>query len=73
MNAQNPTYSQRMSQLAQEQVSAHMVKNKDLFIFGSEEACLKIIDFFRAQHKYATLSFAIDPWYIHYVTIFDYE
>ncbi|MPR37417.1 hypothetical protein [Salmonirosea aquatica] len=62
-----------MSQLAKEQVSAHMVRNKDLFVFGSKGACLRIIDFFHTQHKYATLSFAIDPWYIHYVTVFDYE
>lgn len=62
-----------MSQLAQEQVSAHLVKNKDLFVFGSKEACVRIIEFFHAQHQHATLSFAIDPWYVHYVTVFDYK
>lgn len=73
MDTQNQTYSQKMSQLAQEEVSAHMVRNNDLFVFGSKEACLRIIDFFQVQHKYATLSFTVDPWYVHYVTVFDYE
>lgn len=62
-----------MSQLAQEQVSAHIVRNKDLFVFGSEEACSRILEFFQGQHQCATLSFAVDPWYVHYVTVFDYQ
>ncbi|WP_373512209.1 hypothetical protein [Persicitalea sp.] len=62
-----------MSQLAQEQVSAYIVRNKDLFVFGSEEACSRILKSFQGEYQYATLSFAIDPWYVHYVTVFNYH
>jgi hypothetical protein len=72
MNIQNESYSHKMSQLAQENVSAYMVRDKDLFIFGSEEACSRLLHFFLKRHQCATLGFAIDPWYRHYVTVFDY-
>jgi hypothetical protein len=61
-----------MSQLAQENVSAYMVRDKDLFVFGSEEACSRLLHFFKASHQCVTLNFAVDPWYKHYVTVFDY-
>lgn len=72
MKNQNETYSQKMSQLAQEKVSAYMVRDKDLLVFGSEEACSRLLQFFQDSYQCVTLNFAIDPWYKHYVTVFNY-
>ncbi|GHB86208.1 hypothetical protein [Persicitalea jodogahamensis] len=72
MNIQNETCSQKMSQLAKEKVSAYVVRDRDLFVFGTEEACSRLLQFFQGSHQCATLNFAVDPWYKHYVTVFDY-
>ncbi len=72
MDTQSETYSQKMSQLAQEKVSAYMVRDKDLFVFGSEEACSRLLWFFQCTDQCVTLNFALDPWYKHYVTVYDY-
>lgn len=58
-----------MSLLAREQVQAYLVRNQDLYVFGSEEACQRIERFFQGRPEGVKLSFAIDPWYQHYIML----
>ncbi|GAB3179714.1 hypothetical protein [Telluribacter humicola] len=73
MTSINQSYSDTMSLLAREQVQAYLVRSQDLYIFGSEAACQRIMQFYRGRPDGVCLSYAIDPWYQHYVTLPNFQ
>lgn len=66
-------YTHQMSNWAQEKVEAYLVRNKDLYIFGSEKACRRVLNHLTNNNTVARLDFAIDPWYQYYITVPDYH
>lgn len=72
MNSSNEYFTKQMSLLAKEQVLAYIVHNRDLYIFGSEEACQRINLYFEGREVEVNLYYAIDPWYQYYITMHDF-
>lgn len=61
-----------MSEMAHERVTAYLLHNRDLYVFGTEQACQRLLHYFQKKTYPVKLHITSDPWYQHYITVPDF-
>jgi len=64
--------TREMSCLACEEVKVYLLRNHDLYVFGSESACRTVLNCIASSKTGAMLKFTADPWYQWYLVVPDY-
>ena len=57
-------HAKEMSKIAKEKVTAQLYENDDLYVFGSELACLRIAYFYKAKETNVKYSENLKTFYV---------